>query len=744
MKTKIYLRFTQTFVVWLLFTFAAIAQSGTLKGKVLDKTTKDPIPFASVVLEKGGKLVFGAAADFNGEFTIKPIPPGTYDLKASDVGHNTVIITNIVISPDRITYQDLSLEPKTTTLSCVQIMSYTVPLIDKDQTKTGQTLTSREISKMPGRDAGSLAITTGGTYSTSENTGNISIKGSRNDGVVTYIDGVKVLGGSNIPRSAIDQVNVLTGGLPASYGDATGGIINIIKGGPLYDEFKNNNSFNIDDFAPINIFDFTPVYTYSYNPICSYNDYNTESYDEIIENEFDKVSDSPLSTFSIDVDDASYSNMRRFIVQGIKPPPDAIRTEELINYFDYNYPSPTKEEPFAIYTEVATCPWNPKHQLVHIGIQGKRIETNKLPKSNLVFLIDVSGSMADENKLPLVKKSLRLLVNQMQNDDKIAIAVYASASGVVLNSTSCENKEKILAALEQLQAGGCTAGGEGIMLAYKIAKENYIPNGNNRVIIATDGDFNVGPSSDADMENLITEKRKEGVFLSVLGYGMGNYKDSKMEILADKGNGNYAYIDNLMEAQRVLVKEMGSTLYTIAKDVKIQVEFNPLNVKAYRLIGYEDRLLEDKDFNDDKKDAGELGAGSSVTALYEIITSNKELNNVPSIDSLKYQKTNIVINASTQKELMTVKIRYKNPKDSVSKLTSGVVYNNTTDFTNASDNFKFSAAVTEFSMLLRDSKFKGNSSYAALLKLANESKGADNDGYRIDFIKLAELASLIK
>ncbi len=727
MKTKIYLRLFQTIMVWMFFTFGAIAQSGTLKGKVLDKTSKEPIPFASVVLEKAGKQISGTAADINGDYTIKPISPGTYDIRATNIGFNTVLITNIVISADKITFQDMILEPKTTTLACVEVTCYKVPLIDRDQTKTGQTITSYEISKMPGRDPGSLTITTGGTYSTSEKIGNISIKGSRNEGVVTYIDGIKVIGSTSIPKSAIDQVNVMTGGFPASYGS--------------YDDL---NTQNFNNPPPITVFNSPPINFYTYYPIYYYYDYNTESYDKIIENGFDKVSDSPLSTFSIDVDDASYSNMRRFISQGIKPPSDAIRTEELINYFDYNYPSPTNDESFAIYTEVGSCPWNSNHHLVHVGIQGKKIEIKNLPKSNIVFLIDVSGSMADENKLPLVKKSLRLLVNQMQDNDKIAIVVYASASGVVLNSTSCEKKKIILDALEELEAGGSTAGGEGIMLAYKIAKENYIENGNNRVIIATDGDFNVGLSSDADMENLITEKRKEGVFLSVLGFGMGNYKDSKMEKIADKGNGNYAYIDNLMEAQRVLVKEMGSTLYTIAKDVKIQVEFNPLNVKAYRLIGYEDRLLEDKDFNDDTKDAGELGAGSSVTAIYEIITSEKELNKIPSIDTLKYQKTNVVNNPTTQKELMTVKIRYKEPKESKSKLTSSIVYNNYVDFTKCSDNYKFSVAVIEFSMLLRDSKYKGNTSYSEILKLANESKGADNDGYRSEFIKIVELASLLK
>lgn len=470
---------------------------------------------------------------------------------------------------------------------------------------------------------------------------------------------------------------------------------------------------------------------------------NTESYDAIAHNQFESVASAPLSTFSIDVDVASYSNVRRFINQGMLPPKDAVRTEEMINYFYYDYPQPEEEKPFSITTELSACPWNKKNKLVHIGLQGRKIELEKLPPGNLVFLIDVSGSMDYENKLPLVKKSLRLLVNELREEDKISLVVYAGAAGVVLESTPGDKKDRILSAIEQLTAGGSTAGGAGINLAYKIAKENYLKNGNNRVILATDGDFNVGLSSDEDIVRLIEQKREEGIFLTVLGYGMGNLKDSKMEKLADKGNGNYAYIDNLQEAQRVLVNELGATLFTIAKDVKIQVDFNPAKVKAYRLIGYENRVLAAKDFNDDKKDAGELGAGHSVTALYEIVTSDMETG-WPAVDKLKYQEAIVKPEALSSEEFLTVKLRYKEPKELTSKLITQTISRETSAIENTSDNFRFSAAVAQFGMILTDSEFKGTADYRSTLGLARNSKGKDMEGYRAEFTRLVELASRLE
>ena len=472
-----------------------------------------------------------------------------------------------------------------------------------------------------------------------------------------------------------------------------------------------------------------------------YNNFNTESYDYISENGFKSPLNSPLSTFSIDVDAASYSNVRRNLNQGNLPPVDAVRVEEMINYFTYNYKAPTNK-PFSIYTEVTECAWNPKHKLAMIGIHGKVIDMKNAKPSNLVFLLDVSGSMYSQNKLPLLKKSLKLLVNQLSKKDKVSIVVYAGSAGLVLDATTCDNKEKIFEALENLQAGGSTAGGAGIKLAYKVAKENFISNGNNRIILATDGDFNIGASSDAEMQRLIEKQRESGVFITVLGFGMGNYKDSKMEKIADNGNGNYAYIDNLLEAQKVLVNEIGGTLLTIAKDVKLQVEFNPANVQSYRLIGYENRLLNDEDFNDDKKDAGELGAGKTVTALYEIIpTGVKSEFSTSAVDELKYQKSNDKIVKSD--ELFTVKIRYKTPKGSVSELITKVVKNKAKSFDNASKNLRFATAVAEFGMLLRNSKYKGTSSYKSISKIAYAAKGKDEEGYRSEFIKLVKLAENI-
>jgi Ca-activated chloride channel family protein len=484
-------------------------------------------------------------------------------------------------------------------------------------------------------------------------------------------------------------------------------------------------------------------YNYSSSPSSgkSPEQYNTEEYDKINDNEFKEVKNNALSTFSIDVDAASYSNVRRFIMQGSLPPKDAVRVEEMINYFSYDYPQPKGDDPFSITMEMAGCPWNKEHKLVHIGLQGKEIAVDKLPSSNLVFLLDVSGSMDEPNKLPLLKSALELLTDQLRPEDHVSIVVYAGAAGVVLPSTPGNRKDKIKDALEELQAGGSTAGGAGILLAYKIAKENFIKGGNNRVILATDGDFNVGVSSDGELVRMIEEKREEGVFLTVLGFGTGNYKDSKMEQLADKGNGNYAYIDNLLEAKKVLVKEMGATLNTIAKDVKIQVEFNPAFVKSYRLVGYENRVLANEDFNDDKKDAGDMGAGHAVTALYEIIPAGSS-ENTADVNPLKYQVSTLTAEAKASSEVMTVKFRYKEPDGKTSKLITQTV--NDRPFTvQASENFRFSAAVAEFGMLLRDSKFKGNSSYKDLLAMAKEAKGKDEEGYRAEFIRLVEMSELL-
>jgi len=485
----------------------------------------------------------------------------------------------------------------------------------------------------------------------------------------------------------------------------------------------------------------TPTFITGGTP-AHYAEFNTEQYNKIDDNGFKEVSKDPLSTMSIDVDRASYSNVRRFITKGSMPPADAVRVEEMINYFSYNYPQPKNNVPFSITTEYTECAWNKKHSLIHIGIQGKEMKTENLPANNLVFLIDVSGSMMSADKLPLVKSGLRLLVDQLRTQDKVSLVVYAGAAGLVLAPTPGNEKEKIMDAIDQLEAGGSTAGGQGIELAYKTAKESFMSSGNNRVILATDGDFNVGVSDDGSLVRMIEKKREDGIFLTVLGFGTGNYKDSKMEQLADKGNGNYAYIDDILEAKKVLVKEMGGTLLTIAKDVKIQIEFNPSKVKAYRLVGYENRLLNKEDFNDDKKDAGELGAGHTVTAIYEIIPAGSD-EAVASVDPLKYQETKVVAKSSTN-EIMTIKFRYKEPKETTSKLITEVVNDDKKTFSKTSENCKFASAVAQFGMLLRDSKYKADADYKSVIALAKDSKGTDDEGYRAEFIRLVEMAQLLK
>ncbi len=471
--------------------------------------------------------------------------------------------------------------------------------------------------------------------------------------------------------------------------------------------------------------------------------FNTEDYDVIVENRFLAANRNPLSTFSIDVDEASYSNVRRYLQNGAAPPAGAVRIEELINYFDYDYAKPQGGVPFAVHTEIAVCPWSSQHKLIHVGLQGKEIPISNLPSSNLVFLIDVSGSMNEPNKLPLVQASLKMLTDQLREQDNVAIVVYAGSAGLVLPSTSGANKTKIKEAISNLEAGGSTSGGEGIQLAYKTALNHFIKGGNNRVILATDGDFNVGVSSDAALVRLIEQERERGIYLSVLGFGMGNYKDNKMQQLADKGNGNHSYIDNIDEARKVLVSEFGSTLFTIANDVKIQIEFNPARVQAYRLVGYENRMLAAEDFNDDKKDAGELGSGHTVTALYEIIPAGVNDAFTKSVDSFKYQANNKKIAENATNELMTIKLRYKEPDASTSKLMVHTVMDASKKWESTSDNFRFSAAVAEFGMLLRQSGYAQQSSFQQVAALARSAAGSDLNGYRREFIQLVQTAESV-
>lgn len=470
---------------------------------------------------------------------------------------------------------------------------------------------------------------------------------------------------------------------------------------------------------------------------------NTESYKQTSENNFLDPKQEPLSTFAIDVDAASYSNVRRFINNGQLPPEDAIRLEEMINYFQYDLAAPKNGEPVAIHTELSSAPWNPQHHLLRIGLKAKTMETDKLPPSNFVFLLDVSGSMGDFNRLPLVKASMKLLVDQLRDKDHVTIVTYAGSAEIKLTSIGGNNKIKIKDAIDALEANGSTAGGAGIKLAYELAKENFIKKGNNRIILASDGDFNVGPSSDADMEELVTNERQSGISLSVLGFGMGNLKDSKMETLANKGRGNYAYVDNIAEARKAMVTEFGSTLFTVAKDVKMQVEFNPAKVQSYRLLGYENRLLAKEDFNNDQKMGGDMGLGHTVTALYEIIPVGVRDDYAGSIDPLKYQRPNKSIALSNSSEIATVKFRYKNPESEKSNVKKLEIDAKPINLIKTSDDFRFASAVAEFGLLLRNSAYKQQAAYDKLIARAREAKGIDEEGYRAEFIKLAENSKLL-
>jgi Ca-activated chloride channel family protein len=481
-------------------------------------------------------------------------------------------------------------------------------------------------------------------------------------------------------------------------------------------------------------------------------DFNTATYDKVEENPFLQAASNPLSTFSIDVDTASYSNVRRFINSGSLPPKDAVRVEEMINYFTYDYREPEGDKPFSIDVDATACPWDTSHRLLRIGLKGREVANEKRPPSNLVFLLDVSGSMTPSERLPLVKQAMRLLVDKLTEKDRVAIVIYAGGSGLALKSTSGNEKEKILRALEELQAGGSTNGAEGIELAYKVAADNFINGGVNRVILATDGDFNIGVTNQGDLIRLIEAKAKTGVFLSVLGVGSDNLKDSTMQKLADKGNGNYAYLDSVDEARKVLVQQINGTLMTIAKDVKIQVEFNPARVASYRLIGYEKRLLRKEDFNNDKVDAGEIGAGHTVTALYEIVPAGAGATDpaasVPPVDPLKYQSPNpattVTTDSKASSETVTVKLRHKKPDGDVSELTERSFTDNGSKFENAAPDLKFAAAVAEFGMLLRDSQYKGKGTLGAVIEWAQEGKGRDTAGYRAGFIEMARKAQSLK
>ncbi|WP_281228229.1 YfbK domain-containing protein [Flavobacterium aquiphilum] len=703
----------------MLMCFVSMAQERTITGTVTDQSNV-PLPGVQINI-KGTKNY--AQTNYDGNYSIQAKTGDALIFSFIGMDSQTIkvkssSVINVALKESSNQLQEVVVVGYGESTSDYSTRSY-----DRAERKKAKTAATASVA-LQGKVAG-VQVQNNAVYNPSQN---VVIRGaasvSPKNEPMYIIDGVPAKANqmSKINPNDIKDLKVLKDAAATSiYGNkASNGVVVISTKNELY---KNLTEQELD--KKLNIM-----------PIPS--EPTQEDYDSFVENAFESPRTAPLSTFSIDVDNASYTNIRRFLNNGQQVPKDAVRVEEMVNFFKYTYPQPKNEHPFSINTELNDSPWNSKNQILKIGLQGKNIPTEDLPASNLVFLIDVSGSMSDANKLPLLKQSLKILVNELRQKDKVAIVVYAGAAGMVLPPTNGDEKQTIINALDQLQSGGSTAGGAGIELAYKIASENFIKGGNNRVILATDGDFNVGSSSNSDMEKLIEEKRKTGVFLTCLGYGMGNYKDSKLETLSDKGNGNYAYIDNIQEANRFLGKEFKGSMFAIAKDVKIQIEFNPKQVQAYRLIGYENRKLRPEDFKNDAIDAGELGSGHTVTALYEIIpTGVKSDYLAEQPDDLKYTKTETNSNNYSD-ELATIKFRYKKPDGDKSIEMVQVIENKAVALEKASDDMKFSSAVAWFGLKLRDSKLVSNKSSEDIKKLAKEGLSNDADGYKAEFIRLVE------
>ncbi|PWB26142.1 VWA domain-containing protein [Flavobacterium sp. HTF] len=706
----------------MLICFVSLAQERTITGIISDET-KQPVPGVNILNQRSKATAF---SNFDGQYSIQAQKGDLlvfsyigYDTQRQKVQDSNTI--NIQLRSAQQTLNEVVVVGYGTSDSEYENRSYDRAERRKEKREISQALKGK-VTRVQVQNS---VVTNNMAYAPSQS---VVIRGTATvlskDEPMYVVDGVPVKASqmAKINPNDIKDLKVLKDDTATSiYGSkASNGVVVISTKNELY---KNLSEKELD--KKLNI---TPIPA----------EPTQEDYDTFVENAFESPKTAPLSTFSIDVDNASYTNIRRFLNNGQQVPKDAVRVEEMVNFFKYTYPQPKNEHPFSINTEVSDSPWNANNKILKIGLQGKNIPTENLPASNLVFLIDVSGSMSEMNKLPLLKQSLKILVNELRPKDKVAIVVYAGAAGMVLPPTSGDEKKTIIEALDKLQSGGSTAGGAGIELAYKTAAENFIKGGNNRVILATDGDFNVGSSSNSDMETLIEEKRKTGVFLTCLGYGMGNYKDSKMEILADKGNGNYAYIDNIQEANRFLGKEFKGSMFAIAKDVKIQIEFNPKQVQAYRLIGYENRKLRAEDFKNDAIDAGELGSNHTVTALYEIIpagTKSSYLAEQP--DDLKYTKTETGSN-NYSNELATIKFRYKKPDGEKSIEMVQVIDNKSVALDKASDDMKFSSAVAWFGLKLRDSKLIVEKSSEEIVRLARQGNSNDDEGYKAEFIRLVE------
>ncbi|MFK8058292.1 MAG: von Willebrand factor type A domain-containing protein [Saprospiraceae bacterium] len=679
------MRLQFTFLLSLLllgFGESTLLAQQAIYGNVTDELGS-PVIGGTIKILRGENFITGTATDFNGNYRIN-IDPGTYNVEFSYVGFRPILVKTVDVLPGVEVLLNNQFSDQGASLEEVVVMTYTVDPMEVDETSQGLTLTltSKDRKKLGTRNINAIASMSAGATSAQEGDA-VRLRGGRRYKTQYTIDGIRIVGAQKPGHSTYREP--------------------------------------------------TPKHS-------------GEDYRSFTENLFQLPQNEPLSTFGADVDVAAYANVRRFLNQGQMAPSDAVRTEELINYFSYDYPQPEGKDPVSITTELGDCPWNENHQLLHIGLQAKELDVDNLPPSNLVFLIDVSGSMNSQDKLPLLKEAYRLLVPQLRAEDKVSIVTYAGNAGLVLEPTSGDQKEVILAAIDKLSSGGSTAGAAGILLAYQLAEKHFNKGGNNRIILATDGDFNVGTTANKSLEKLVAEKRKTGVFLSVIGFGKGNYQDARMQTLAEKGNGNAAYIDNMLEARKVLVEEFGGTMFTVAKDVKLQVEFNPAQVAAYRLVGYESRLLAAEDFNDDKKDAGDMGSGHTVTALYEIIPAGGKSDFLPNVDGLKYQKPKGTDGIKYTKELATVRMKYKHPQDEKSQekvevtvdASSTASRSTNSGRTNTSEAFQWSASVAGWSLLLKQSDFAASFDYTTLIPMAEKARGTDVKGYRAEAIRLME------
>lgn len=643
---------TRTIVTLFLFftvvtiTFAQVS-TDCISGTVVGKDSGEPLPFATVQFFLDGQFLNGKTTDLDGKFSVCGLPEGKkVDLQIDYTGYATAEVTGVLVGK---IMGHIALDNSEVILEEIVVREFRKPLINQDNTTSGQAVSSEQIRNLPTRNVNQVSNVAAGASSAKEGR-KVNIRGSRANATQYYVDGVRVSASQAITRDP--EV--------------------------------------------------------------------AEQYNGIAENIFKLTKDENISTISTDVDRAAYANIRRFLNSGQLPPADAVRSEEMINYFNYEDPNPETKNDIALRTEFMTCPWNPQNQLLRVSAKTMPIANADVPASNLVFLLDVSGSMNSSNKLPLVKQSLKLLTQSLRQEDKVSIVVYAGAAGLVLPATS--DPATIIAALDKLSSGGSTAGGAGIELAYKTAAENFIQGGNNRIILATDGDFNVGISDQSALVSLIEKKRETGIYLTVLGFGSGNYQEGTMQLLADKGNGNHGYIDSPAEARKVLVEEFGGTLYTVAKDVKLQLEFDKKAIASYRLIGYENRLLNTEDFDDDTKDAAEMGAGHNVTVLYEIVPARG------------FNQTQVMAD---------LRLRFKPNTGGKSKKITVPVGTEYIPENMTSNDLRWSAAVAEFAMLLRGSEHKGEANWAHCLEMAKNARGSDANGYRAEMIGLVEAAQRI-